>query len=156
MKVLIVEDDERKRFQLERFVESLHMGCSIQIAKSYHSALQSIIANRFDFILLDMTMPTYDIGHDEDGGRPQAYAGREILRQLDRRKMSSPVIVVTQYDVFGEGADALTRSQLDRQLRDEHPLTYKGTVYYNAASDEWKAQLRRVILSLGRPGEAAC
>lgn len=145
MKILLVEDDENKRVELDKFLRNQFPGNDVSLAKSYHSALNSVIKDPHDLILLDMTMPTYDINAEEDGGRPQHYAGREILRQLERRKINTPVIVVTQFDVFGEGLGALTRAQLDLQLRHEHSANYRGTIYYNAASDAWKVELKSAI-----------
>jgi hypothetical protein len=91
-----------------------------------------------------MTMPSFDITVDEDGGRPQAYAGRELLRHMAENDIHTPAIVVTQFEKFGEGTDSLTLEQLDEQLKKEHDQ-YRGTVYYNAASDDWKEALIKMI-----------
>ena len=91
-----------------------------------------------------MTMPTYDIGKSEDGGRSQPFAGREILRQMDRREIKAAVIVVTGYSSFGEGADTITRQELDRQLRRDH-ANYLGMIYYKGADDDWKFTLTQRI-----------
>lgn len=143
--VLIVEDDENKREQLADHINELLPGCTIRVARSFHSGLRSVVEESHDLILLDMTMPTYDIGQSEDGGRPQHYAGREILRQMLRRQIATPVIVVTQFDVFGEDSEAMTRDQLDKQLKGDFPDMYLGTVYYNAAMNDWKRALQQII-----------
>jgi CheY-like chemotaxis protein len=148
MRVLIIEDDENKQTQITTLVRQTLESCDILLANSYHSGLTAILSSPPDLILLDMTMPTYDIGLNEDGGRPQHYAGREILRQMDRRQVVIPVIVITQFDVFGEGPDALTREQLDQQLRKDHPRNYLGTVYYNVASTEWKTELQERLVNI--------
>jgi CheY-like chemotaxis protein len=154
MKILIIEDDENKRQQLELFLHNLLPNCSLAIEKSYNSGLRAISGDqKNDLILLDMTMPTYDIGRDEDGGRPQHYAGRAILRQMKRNGTCVPVIVVTQFDVFGEGQERMTREELDAQLRREHSAVYLGTVYYNAAVDGWKDELRAAVLSIAHNHE---
>jgi DNA-binding NarL/FixJ family response regulator len=152
MNVLVVEDDEIKRLQLEEFIKATLQTTLLGTAKSLHSALTAIATNNYDLILLDMTMPTFDICHEEDGGRPQHYAGREILRQLDRRGIRTQVIVVTQFDVFGEGVHALTRGQLHALLEREHPRTYCGMVYYDSTTDEWKHNLQESIASLPKRG----
>lgn len=145
MNILIVEDDENKRSQLQLFIHMMFPGAQIAIAKSLQSGLRAILDANHDLIILDMTMPTYDIGIDEDGGRTQPYAGREILRQIERRDIVIPVIVVTQFDRFGEGANALTLKELDQQLRQEHPRDYMGSVFYSAAVEEWKQALHKVM-----------
>lgn len=148
MKILIVEDDENKRQQISDFIGEIVPQAEISIAKSYQSGLKQVIAKNTDLILLDMTMPTFDIGIDEDGGRPQAYAGREILRQMDRREIVTPVIIITQFDKFGEGIDELTLPELDHQLYQDHPQIYQGAIYYSAALGIWKELLGKVLGSL--------
>jgi CheY-like chemotaxis protein len=148
MNILIVEDDENKRNQIIEFIKEEIPTSNVTIAKSFQTGLRSIVRGGFDLILLDMTMPTFDIGFDEDGGRPQAYAGREILRQMDRREIATPVIVVTQFDKFGAGVDELRLEELDEQLRGEHPASYQGAVYYNAAYADWKQELAKMISEL--------
>src|SRR5258708_830765 len=107
MRLLVVEDDENKRTQILGFLGERFSWVKVVAAESLQSGLKLIVSDQFDLILLDMTLPTFDVGIDEDGGRPRAYAGREILRQMDRRKIATPVIVLTQFDRFGEGNNAL-------------------------------------------------
>lgn len=146
MNILIIEDDENKQEQIKNLVNQVINSCVISLAESYNSGLNSIIDNPPTLILLDMTMPTYDINSSEDGGRPQHYAGREILRQMDRRNIKIPVIVITQFDVFGDGPESMSREELDKQLEKDHPKNYKGTIYYNAASNTWKAELKERLI----------
>lgn len=148
MKLLIIEDDEIKRNELMKYISSSIPSATIETAKSYQSGLKAIIAKQYKIIILDMTMPTFDIGLEEPGGRPQAYAGREILRQMDRRDIKIPVIVVTQFDRFGEGKDKLTLEELDGQLKMAHPMNYKGSVYYNTTSDSWKSELLSTLKNI--------
>lgn len=145
MNILIVEDDENKRSQIQRCIAEAFPSASVAIARSFHSGLRAIMAGGLDLILLDMTMPTFDITADEDGGRPQAYAGREILRQMERRALFTPTIVITQFDKFGEGSHALTIKQLDAQLKDAHPGRYRGAVYYDVTIEGWKESLADMI-----------
>jgi len=145
MKMLIVEDDEKKRNQLEKFILLMFPECTVSIAKSYNSAVKAIVNNKYDIILLDMTMVTFDIGKDEDGGRPQAYAGREVLRQMDRRNIKTPVVVITQFNNFGEGKDSLTLDELNASLKRNHTDNYIGAIYYSNINDNWKTQLIETI-----------
>jgi CheY-like chemotaxis protein len=143
MKVLVIEDDENKRNQILRFINERFPLATLTAAESFQSGLKLIITEQFDLVLLDMTLPTFDPGIDEDGGRPRAYAGREILRQMDRRRIETPVVVVTQFDRFGEGADALTLQELDARLRQAHPRTYHGAIYYSSSIEGWNEELAR-------------
>lgn len=145
MRILLVEDDENKRVQLLRFLnEELREG-DVQTARSLHSALRAIIERNVDLVLLDMTMAMFDQSIEEDGGRTHAYAGREVLRQMKRRDITIPVVMVTQFDRFGDGPDDLTVGQLDAELANDYPDIYRGAVYYNAGLSGWRAELRGAI-----------
>lgn len=145
MNILIVEDDDNKRNQVVGFISSSFDNAKFIIARSLQSGLRSAIEGDIELIILDMTMPTFDISLEEDGGRPQAYAGREILRQMKRRKINIPVIVLTQFDRFGEGKDSLTLAELDAQLKDAHSDYYLGAIYYDVSSERWKDELNLLI-----------
>jgi CheY-like chemotaxis protein len=140
--ILLIEDDQDKREQLLAFLESSFPGVRIDVSKSFRSGVDEAIKGGWTLIILDMTMPTFDLTGDEDGGRPQVYAGLEILRQMRRLHVDTPVLVVTQFDQFGEGNETLTLSQVDRRLRSTHPTSYKGSVYYNPVLSDWQRELR--------------
>lgn len=146
MKILIIEDDEIKRKQLTSFIEETFPKMQIEAVKSVQGALKKLTSNRYNLIILDMTLPTFDLGREEDGGRIRAYGGRDILRQMERHKITTTVIMVTQFDRFGKGDETLTLEELDLELQAEHQVIYKGSVYYNAAYDEWKSSLQKLIL----------
>lgn len=139
MKILLVEDDDNKRLRLLSFLQANSF--EVDCAASYQSGLRALLQKRYDAIVLDMTLPTFDINEDDDGGRPQALGGQELLRQMKRRRIASPVVVVTQFDQFGERQDALTRQQLDTELRNHHGDIYVGLVFYNSTIEGWKEQL---------------
>src|SRR5712671_1696051 len=106
MRVLIVEDDDNKRSRLIEFLGETLPSASIDIAKSFQSGLRQVRDKAANLVLLDMTLPTYDIGPDESGGNMHPFGGRDFLRQMKRLKVITPVIVVTQFETFGSGPDA--------------------------------------------------
>jgi hypothetical protein len=92
-----------------------------------------------------MTLPTYDVSASEKGGRIRPFGGREILNELVRRGIRTRAIVVTQFESFGEGRDALSLDQLRDQLATEYGGTYVATVFYHPAELVWKDQLETSI-----------
>ena len=149
MKILIVEDDEDKRRQVIDWLRELTPGAVLEEARSLRSGLNAILQGGQDLVILDMTMPTFDITAEEDGGRPQAYAGRELLRHMKRRGIRTPAIVLTQFDRFGEGPNLLTLEQLDQALRAEHFGHYLGAVSYSVTDEVWKVTLEVLLRTLG-------
>jgi CheY-like chemotaxis protein len=145
MKLLLIDDEDHKRNQILQFLLNEMSGIEVEEARSLQSGLKAVLTGEYSFIILDMTMPTFDITAEEDGGRPQAYAGRELLRHMTRRDIKVPSIVVTQYDQFGEGSNLLTLDQLNEQLKAENPVQYRGSVHYSISYDGWKNELAERI-----------
>lgn len=149
MRVLIVEDDDNKRSRLIEFLSESVPSASIDIAKSFQSGLRQVRDKAANLVLLDMTLPTYDIGPDESGGDMHPFGGRDFLRQMRRLNVLTPVIVVTQFETFGSGPDATTLAALDEELKKSYGKMYLGAVYYHAAIQSWKDELRRLIVRAG-------
>jgi CheY-like chemotaxis protein len=137
MKILLVEDDEDKREQLMNFVIE-KLGIDFKEARSYQGGLRLIKEEQFDLILLDMTMPTFDISSTENGGRSQPFGGEMLLYEIIRREIKSKVIVVTQFDIFGKGDEEITIKDLDLKLSTLFKDTYLGIVQYNISYTGWK------------------
>ena len=144
MKILIAEDDEDKLNDLSEFFKQRYAECLVTAAKSLQSSLESIFCDEFDLIILDMTMPNFDRTITDDGGRPHAFAGREILRQMKREGVRTPVIVATHFHRFGSEDDYTTLDQLRGELESRFP-NYQGTVQYRGNIDQWKNELEAMI-----------
>ena len=146
MKILIIEDDMDKSakiitFLKQEFIDNLE----IQERHSLRSGLKELIQGEsYDLILLDMSMPSFDVNHDEPtGGTPKSFAGRELMAQMILRGIEIPVIVVTQYSSFEEGR--VTLDGLRLEFEDKFGTFFLGAVYYNSTSDCWKQELLSYI-----------
>lgn len=144
MKILIIEDDENKLKQISTFIKEFSKYIELTESRSYHSGIKEVLKNTFDLIILDMTMPTFDISPSEVGGRPRVYAGIDILSQMKKKLISIPVVVVTQFETFGESGNKISLDELDNQLRSEYN-NYLSAIYYNASSDNWKNELTQFL-----------
>lgn len=142
VRLLVVEDDDNKLQELSAFIEAKYPKVEIEIVRSLISALRSVRKEPPTLVLLDMTLPNYDV-QEGDGGL-HAFGGEEFLRQIRRFKIQTQVIVVTQFESFGEPPDNKGLSELDRELKDEFPEYYRGSVYYHASID-WTNELVRLM-----------
>jgi CheY-like chemotaxis protein len=140
-KLLLVEDDDNKRAQLLQVVRDHAPTLEVMSARSLKSGLLLLKQNTPDVILLDMTLPTFDIGPGEAGGDTHPFGGREFLQEMRRFKLRIPVVVVTQFETFDLGREMTTLHALDLQLRRDYPEVYLGAVYYHAAIQSWKDEL---------------
>lgn len=145
MSALIIEDDEFKTERLRTFLVGEAPRLEIEVARSYKSGLRALVDRPRPLVLLDMTLPTFDIQSGTDGGRPLSLGGRELLRQMKRRLITSPTAVVTGFDTFGSGSEAVTLARLDADLREEFGTFYLGCVYFNATTDDWRDRLRELV-----------
>jgi CheY-like chemotaxis protein len=148
MKMLIIEDDEDKLKTLAEFIDFEFKGYEIEAAKSYNSGLKAIIKGNgvYDFILLDMSMPNYDISPIEpSGGNPESFAGSELLAQMKLRGIRTPTVVVTMFDAFGDNSSKVSLSQLVEKLAEQFQPNFRGSVYYNPAEDGWRTSLKAII-----------
>jgi CheY-like chemotaxis protein len=145
MKVLVVDDDPNKAKQLQDCVSDLLPFADVVHCRSYQSGLKVALFERPDVIVLDMTMPTYDVGGKETGGRERRYAGQQILRQLKRKMAMTLAVVVTQFEQFGEGDQLVTLEELSRSLAQEFGNSFLGTVFYQAGDTQWREEMRKLF-----------
>jgi CheY-like chemotaxis protein len=146
MRLLLVEDDEIKGVQLTNFLNAKYPSVQLELARSLQSGIRRIRGGGIELVLLDMTLPNYDAGPDEPGGgTTHSFGGRELLKQMDRFDIGVPVIVVTQFEMFGKPPDTMDLPELDTQLRLNHAAIYRGAVYYHASIHGWKEKLKGLI-----------
>lgn len=151
MRMLVIDDDENKLRHILSLLRNTFPDLTIEDRRSYQSGLKALLQEPPDLLLLDMTMPTFDVGSREKGGRERRYAGQEILEELDRKEINLPVIIVTQFEQFGDGKDKVTLQELKEQLAASYPTHYLDTVYYQAANSRWMGELTAAIAKVRRP-----
>lgn len=141
MRVLVVEDDENKLEKLSQWLVDNYAHSTIFKAKSYSSGLNAVLKKSPDIVLLDMQMPTFDRTNKEEGGRLRYFAGRDIMRRIQKRDNPPRVIVVTQFVSFGHGEEQLSLEKLEQELVGEFPDFCLGTVFFKGSETKWQAEL---------------
>jgi len=145
MHILLVEDEAPKRENIRSVIDQRFPDRTLHEARSVGSAIKALRSQRFDLVLLDMSLPTFDIKVGESGGRPQGFGGVEVLRYMDRLSVIAPVIVVTAYPAFSQGDREIDLSALSKSLASDHPDAFKGVVFYNSMFSTWREQLHDAI-----------
>lgn len=145
MKVLLIEDDLNKIRRIAEEIHGFRTDVKITEAKSYRSGMQCLMTDVFDLVLLDMSLPTFDITEDEDGFQVDPFAGQSILAEMDRKGIKVRTAVITMFETFGEGNDVMTLPELDKHLSERYPQLYRGAIYYNSAEVTWKDSLKKLI-----------
>jgi CheY-like chemotaxis protein len=149
MKILIVEDDFDKRQKIKNYIfDSFGKTTVVREKESLRSGLKEVVEGEgYDLLLLDMSMPSFDVGADEPGGgTPESFAGKELMSQMKLRNICIPVVVITQYDTFEEGTVSL--EDLSKDFVIEFGDFFLGAVFYSSAIDGWKAELAEYLKHL--------
>lgn len=143
LRILYVEDEEEKAKEVMSYLGITH---EIILTKSYSSCIGTVYEDRFDLILLDMSLPLYDYdSEDNEENEFDTFAGIDIINELTRLERGEKVIVITAYDYLGEDDNRVDIHQLNSRMSNEYPDMYLGIIHYDASSLEWKRQLQEII-----------
>lgn len=144
MNILIVEDTEDKMRVIEKSILNIWEDSCFVEAMSYSDGIKRIYENKWDLILLDMSLPTYNITHTESGGIKKPIAGQEIIKRMHSRRINVPTIVITQFDIFGETKISL--ESLNEEFREKYKHIWLGTVSYDKPG--WQNTLEVLLRSI--------
>ena len=142
MKILFIEDNPQKLKQVCDYLKQQYDNIELTVRKSYNSGLRELIKNNsYSLILLDMSLPNYDIEPGESGGDFEKYAGKFLLSEMYRRDITTNVVIITMYLNYVD-------EEFSSELKDNFP-NYLGVVYYNVKEpDGWKNELKVKIDNL--------
>jgi CheY-like chemotaxis protein len=149
MRILVVEDEDPKLRHIMEFLQSAVANLEVATARSVRSAIDALEDAPPDLLILDMSLPTFDIGGDEGGGRPQGFGGQELMRTMMLEENHTPVIVLTGYDAFNKAGGQIGLEVLNSELRAEHPRNFLGMLHFNSAVGGWQAKLRELLEEFG-------
>ncbi|NBM49855.1 MULTISPECIES: response regulator [Proteus] len=149
MRIIIIEDEHDKRKNIKTEVVRI-VGDSADILEeeSLRGGLKTILTTtKIDLILLDMSMPSFDITNETSSEDPESFAGYEIMAQMKLRNINIPVLIITQYKSFEKGSVSV--EELIEKMKFNYSDFFKGTIYYNSSLEEWKKQLFEHMKLLG-------
>ncbi|WP_288944848.1 response regulator [uncultured Marinobacter sp.] len=156
MLILLVEDEAPKAQKVKGCISEVFVDSEFHVCRSVRSGMDYIDRNRYDLVVLDMSLPTFDIGEDEFGGRPQGFGGVEIMRDMQNNEILTPVIVVTAYETFpllgdeeSEPSKEVSILELSHMLKEEFPENFVELIRYDTYLSDWKDSLVLSIKSLG-------
>ena len=103
--------------------------------------MRKVYENKWNLIILDMSLPTYDITHTESGGDKKPVAGKNIMKRMLNRKIIVPVVIITQFETFDD--DRISLNSLNAEFKDGFKEIWKGTVFYG--NDDWSIDLKEIL-----------
>lgn len=141
MRILIVEDNNNKLKQIRDLIEKKYHSCEVIEAYAFNSGIKRVFEDNWDLVILDMSLPTYDITYTESGGDKKPVAGKNIMKRMINRKIHSPVVIITQFETFDD--DKISLETLNREFKEYFSQIWKGTVYYG--NDEWSLEFEVLL-----------
>lgn len=154
-KILIVEDETPKRNKIKNYLSGFSIKIDVSEASSVNAALDALEGDLPDLMLLDMSLPTFEVGGQEGGGRPQVLGGVEILRHMMLEGISCPTVVISGYEAFpGKGSKPVELAEIREELKQKFPHFLQGVLHYNSTYDEWKTELAKILAVFGMTRES--
>src|SRR5438045_3994271 len=117
MKILIVDDSEYKIESLQSLLTETLIAPEVKVAKSFQGGIKAMEEFQPELVLLDMTLPTSERADGHLEGRTRLFGGRELLAEMEFSGLTPKVIIVTQFDHFGEPPNSITLEALLNQLK---------------------------------------
>lgn len=145
MKIVLIEDNPAKASLILQELEAAAPSSSVDSYGSYNAGLIALLASIPDLLILDMTLPTFDRAPGSREGRNRPLGGYEIMRKMKTRGVDVPVVVVTQFESFGDGDEKIGLKQLIEKCRTDFPTIFFDCIYYRAGDHSWRTRFSETI-----------
>lgn len=145
MKISIVEDSPQKLEAIIDFLQTNFPSYEKNIFGSFQCGLKGIKQDVPDIVILDMTLPTFDRTPGQREGRFRPLGGYEVMRKLKLKKINTKVIILTQLEVFGEGADKVSFEDISVLCKQEFDKMFVASIRYRHSDNQWQHELKECI-----------
>jgi len=147
--LLVVEDDEPKLRSIIGFLSGIvRSDVAIVSAESLTSAVAVLSSKDVVFVVVDMSIPTFDLVKDRrGGGQPQGFGGADILRFIQSETETTKSVVLTQYEEFvlRRGEKRKDPRGLEAALRSELDGRFLGVIHYAGQHGAWRQSLKDIL-----------
>ncbi|MEG8267969.1 response regulator [Acinetobacter baumannii] len=124
---------------------------SLEFAYSVNSALDKIEAEVPDLLILDMSLPTFDVNleENESGGNPQGFGGIEVLKNLKIDRIVCKTLIITGYEAFSKkNSKPIDINTIKSDLLLKYSEYIIDVLHFNSTYDTWKIKLKDSIKAL--------
>lgn len=148
MRVLIVEDDPFKLDDIQRVIEKVP--CAVWTpATSLHSAMTALEQKSFEFVVLDMAIPS----HTSDAGAADTYSqpvgGLDVLLFLASAERREQVAILTQHPTVEYDRRHVPLNKLIQILQGDGVTNVRAAIWFT----EGKAWEGLLLDAMGVPSE---
>jgi CheY-like chemotaxis protein len=140
-KVLFIEDNKTKIEDVKSYISEKYKDINLTIKESFTSGLRELFTNDYDFIFLDMSLPTREGVTNNSLNNFEQLGGHKILNEMKRKNKIIPTILITMFSEFGVGQSFMDLNEVDEMCKKQFNEFYKGVVFYTLREDSWKEKL---------------
>jgi len=149
MKVLIADDSDEKIKVLKLFFQEQYSINNITVCKSSNETINHLLDQKYDLVMLDMTMPVKSRGRRGVNNKKRSLAGKDVLSTLKFYKVkNSKFIIFTRFSEFGRLDEVISIGDIYNNLLQLYHDVLLGYVTYDNSSDSWKKELTKLINSI--------
>ncbi|WP_336024411.1 response regulator [Acinetobacter lwoffii] len=147
-KILLIEDDNFKAESLETFFSEFMFDCEIEIRTNLAESIEIINKQKFDWVMVDMSIPSHPIVSGE--GAPVSFltGGLDVILELQALGRSDKCIIVTQYPEIEICGQFFHINEATHQINVNLGCSIVGCIEYADNSTSWKQNLKVLLLSL--------
>lgn len=150
MKIILVEDNPEKALRICSIIHETTLNAKVKTCASLTSAMETIEAEKFDLLVLDISMDIMASGNGFLADNHDMLGGLRFAKELYLNENELATIVVTAHESFVEkkGPKAkissfMSVTQLSEEFNDLLDELFIGAVRYE--KDGWKLHLRSLI-----------
>lgn len=149
VKILIVEDDKFKLDSIRsHLINILGNKLDIEECQALSSAASSLCEQRFDVVIIDMSIHSHEPQKGAGSPVPLPSGGLDVLFEVEFLGHKSICIILTQYmDIQIEGVPVPVAEAVN-EIREKFGIVVAACFQYNESGSEWKDGIKRVVSEL--------
>lgn len=147
-KVLLVEDDLFKKEEILSQLNLISLEVDVSYASSVQQSITQICAEVFDLIILDMALPSHDIGQSSASPLTLLAGGVELLHELSYTERSDPVLILTQYPDVPYDNQIVNLMKFKAIINADLDLNIIEACHFEKVSSNWKMKFNSVVKDL--------
>jgi CheY-like chemotaxis protein len=150
MRVLVVEDDDFKFEDIAGLLQDLPEQVDLQRAGSVQASYDAIHQAQFDYIILDMALPSHNLVAGTGNPYPEPVGGLEILLELADQDRPDRVIILTQYPSIEFNREYIPLGKFP-SVAARHGITLVKACILFGLDGAWKEQIAREVAQNENP-----
>lgn len=147
MKILIVEDDNYKADSLKKFIfDHIDINTEISLATNLKDAIFNIEQNLFDYIFVDMSIPSHPTMVGQGTAFSLVKGGLEILMEISELDRGDKCIVITQYPEIEISGNFFLVKHSKLKLKEILGCEVIECIQYFIDDDSWQNELKKCFI----------